>query len=124
MQFEIAKTVPDPERVKATCRAVAKAARVGTAGLLVRVQMLHYSSTRGRCYGDAIRVYRRGKPVIVNGYVKLWFQDWGQLARTFAHELSHLRDARSPRVKRSKEKRATAFADKVIGRIEAAEKEE
>lgn len=117
MRFEISRQVPDPDRVKAICRAVAKAARVTTPGLLVTVQRHGHGRYLGRCWGDACTVYRGGKAVQVNGYIKLHFRDWEQLAETFAHELSHLRDSRLPKVPWGKEKRAKAFAEKIMDRM-------
>ena len=75
---------------------VAKVAEVSTRGLYVWVQKGYYGSYRGICY-DADFIYRKGEEIPVNGYIKLRVFPEDSLlrvAKTFAHELSHLKDAR------------------------------
>lgn len=117
MQFEIAKTVPDPERVKAVCQGVARVAGVPTTGLLVKVEMYHHGKASGSCWPRACQVFRQGQAVRVDGYIKLRFRDWEQFVRTFAHELYHLQAARMPKEPWGREKRARAFAEKVIAKV-------
>lgn len=91
-------------------------------GLYIKVSNAKYSAVRGRCYSDACTIYRRGKPINVNGYIKLFVFEHTTLddvAYTFAHELSHLKDwhreyFENIKVPWGKEQRATAFAEKVM----------
>ena len=117
MRFEIAATVPELERVKIACRQVAKTAKVSTSGLLVKVEMHRRGHRWGGCWGDAMWVSRKGTWVAVKGYIKIRFVDWEQLAHSFAHELSHLKDSRRIRVPWEQERRARAFADRVVSKM-------
>ena len=94
-------------------------------GLYISVQNGKYSRVRGRIYPDAVEIHRKGKPIRINSYIKLYvfthttIEDIG---RTFAHELSHFRDWHREffdhiKVPYGKEKRAQAFADRVVKKL-------
>lgn len=104
----------------------------GKDGLYVVVNNAKYSRVRGRIYPEAIQIHRKGKPIPVRGYIKLFIfdhTDLKELAITFAHELSHFKDwydhcsifdtgfvARA-KIPWGREKRARAFADKVVKKL-------
>lgn len=104
----------------------------GKDGLYITIHNAKYSRVRGRIFPDAIQIHRRGKPITVRGYIKLFVFDHttlNDIARTFAHELSHFKDwyehsaildtgyVVKGKIPWGREKRAEAFADRVIKRI-------
>ena len=95
----------------------------GKDGLYVVVNNAKYSRVSGRIYPTAIEIYRKGKPIRVRGYIKLFIfaqTTIKDIQRTFAHELSHFKDYYDHnflgygKIPYGQEKRARAFADKVI----------
>jgi len=84
-----------------------------------------YSAMRGKIYAGASWIYRKGREIPVETYIKLYIFDHttlDELAQTFAHELSHYRDywlKPSIRMPRGKEARANAYADKIVKRLKA-----
>jgi hypothetical protein len=145
MKIENTSRIPTNE-LKPILAQVLRSAPLGKArtylhgkdGLYVTIHNAKYSQVRGRIYPDAIQIHRQGKEIPVRGYIKLFVfpqTSLEQLATTFAHELSHFKDwydhctifdtgyvARS-KIPRGREKRARAFADKVITRINKQGKE-
>jgi len=101
----------------------------GKEGLFVTLHNAKYSRVRGRIYPEAIRIHRKGKPIAVRGYIKLFVfdhTDLMELATTFAHELSHFKDwydhctifdtgyVALNKIPWGREKRARAFADRAV----------
>jgi len=95
------------------------------AGLYIQVNNAKYSRVRGRIYPSAVQIYRKGKPIDVNSYIKLYVfghTTMNELAQTFAHELAHFRDwyrwqfdhIKTPW---GREYKAQAFADRVVKRL-------
>ena len=97
---------------------------VGKDGLYVVVNNARYSRVLGRIYPDACQIHRRGKPIDVRGYIKLYIfahTTLKDVAHTFAHELSHFKDwydhdflFSRGKIPYGKEKRARAFADRAV----------
>ncbi len=96
----------------------------GKDGLYIVVNNATRSRVRGRIYPGACYIYRKGKEIDVRGYIKLYIFEHTTLkdmAHTFAHELSHFKDwydhdflFKSGNIPRGQEKRAGAFADRVV----------
>jgi len=99
------------------------------SGLYVQVNNAQYSRVNGRIYPDAINIHRKRKLIVVNGYIKLYVfthTTMSDVARTFAHELSHFKDwynsvsifpqgyIETSKIPWGREKRARAFAAKVM----------
>ena len=102
------------------------------SGLYVKVSNAKYSRVKGRIFPDACEIHRKGKLIGVNGYIKLFVfaqTTMEDIAHTFAHELLHFKDwyksvriyplgyVEILKVPWGKERRANAFADRVIKRI-------
>ena len=98
----------------------ARWAGVSLRGTLVQVHNGVRSRCYGRCWGCAEYVFRNGKRVDVNGYIKLWVHKGrtiDDVTVTFVHELSHLIDSREYKMKGLKlpygqERRARALEEK------------
>ncbi len=103
-------------------KALTRDMRQYASRLYVQINNGKYARVRGRIYTSAIRIYRKGKPIEVTGYMKLFVfehTEWNTLLATFIHELSHFRDWYNEAfegisVPYNREKRAKAFTDKII----------
>jgi len=139
MRIENTSRIPTKE-IKPLLTQVLKAAPLGKGrtwlqgkdGLYIVIHNAKHSRVRGRIYPEAIQIHRKGKPIAIRGYIKLYIfdhTDLKELVTTFAHELSHFKDwydhctifdtgyvARS-KIPWGREKRARVFADKVISKI-------
>ena len=135
MRIENTSQIPTSELRKAFTDVLhsaplgkARAWLQGKDGLYVVVNNARYSRVAGRIYPDAIQIHRKGKPIRVRGYIKLYvfaYKTIDDLKKTFAHELSHFKDYYNHaflgcgKVPYGREKRAQAFAEKTIKRIPA-----
>lgn len=134
MRIENTSRIPTPELRKALIE-VLKTAPLGRArtclrgkdGLYVVVNNARYSRVAGRIYPSAIRIYRKGKPIAVRGYIKLYVfatRTLDDIKGTFAHELSHFKDyydyefMNYGQAPYGKEKRAQAFTEKTMAKIQ------
>lgn len=140
MRIENTSRIPTGE-LRPVLSRVMKTAPLGKArtwlqgkdGLYVKLCNAKYSRVRGRIYPEAIQIHRQGKPIAVRGYIKLYVfghTDLAELARTFAHELSHFKDwydhctifdtgyVAHSKIPWGREKRARAFADRVSNSID------
>jgi len=126
----------DTGTIRPILTKVMKAAPLGKArtwlqgkdGLYVTIHNAKRSRVRGRIYPDAAQITRKGNPIPVRGYIKLFIfahTTLDDVAHTFAHELSHFKDwydydflFRHNTIPWGKEKRARAFADKVIRKLD------
>jgi len=120
------------KELQATLSQVLKSAPLGRArtwlkgkgGLYVMVNNAKYSRVRGRIYPNAVNIHRKGKLIEVRGYIKLYVfahTTLKDVAHTFAHELSHFKDwydhdflFSRGKIPYGQEKRARAFADRVV----------
>ena len=134
MRIENTSKIPTPELRKLFTQ-VLKTAPMGKSrtwlqgkdGLYIVVNNAKYSRVRGRIYPSATEIYRKGNPIKVRGYIKLYIfahTTIEELAKTFAHELSHFKDwydhdflFSRGNIPYGQEKRARAFADKVSNRL-------
>ena len=133
MRIENTSRIPTPE-LRTALTQVMKTAPLGKArtwlqgkdGLYVVVNNAKYSRVTGRIYPNAIEIYRKGKPIRVRGYIKLYVfaeKTLDDIKKTFAHELSHFKDYYDHafmgygKIPYGQEKRARAFAEKTINRI-------
>lgn len=99
----------------------------GKDGLYVCIQTGKRSRCRGKIYPSATVIYRKGKPINVRSYIKLYIfshTTLADVAKTFAHELSHFKDwydyafmGDYSNIPYGREKRARAFADRVVKRL-------
>lgn len=102
------------------------------SGLYIQVNNARHSRVKGRIYPSAIEIHRKGKLITVNGYIKLFVFSYttiDDMARTFAHELSHFLDwyksvhiypegyVEAHKIPWGREKRAEAFANKVTKKL-------
>jgi len=138
MKIENHTKIPDKDLKRLFSQAISRAPLGADAksylrtGLYVQVNNGKYSRVRGRIWPEAIEIHRKGKPIVVSGYIKLFVfkhTTINDLAHTFAHELSHFKDwynsvhiypqgyTQVHKVPWGKERRAEAFADKVINKI-------
>jgi len=101
----------------------------GKDGLYVVVHNAKYSRVAGRIYPDAIQIYRKGKPIPVRSYIKLYvftYKTIEDIKRTFAHELSHFKDYYDHnflgygKVPYGREKRAEAFAERTVNKLKTS----
>lgn len=139
MRIENTSRIPTSE-LKPILTQVMRTASLGKArtwlhgkdGLYITVQNGKRSRVRGRIYCEAVQIHRKGKPIPVRGYIKLYIfdhTDLKELAATFAHELSHFKDwydhcaifdtgyEALSKVPWGRERRARAFADRVINKL-------
>jgi len=103
----------------------ARAWLTGKEGLYIVAHNAKYSRVAGMIYPSAICIYRKGKLIPVRGYIKLFIKPEAilkDIAHTFAHELSHYKDwydhnfGGYGKIPYGQEKRARAFADRVVKR--------
>jgi len=130
MRIENTSRISTPE-LRNTLAQVIRTAPLGKArtwlqgkdGLYVVAHNAKHSRVSGRIYPAAIEIYRKGKPIRVRGYIKLFIfaqTTIKDIRRTFAHELSHFKDYYDHnfldygKIPHGQEKRARAFADKVV----------
>ena len=99
---------------------------IGKDGLYVVVHNAKYSRVSGRIYPSAIKIYRKGKPIDVRGYIKLYIfphTSIDNLKHTFAHELSHFKDwydydfGGYGKIPYGREKRAQSFAERTMEKL-------
>ena len=82
-----------------------------------------YSAVKGRIFSNCCALYRHGKEIRCETYIKLFVfphTTLADLTHTFAHELSHYRDwwiRPSIRMPKGKEARANSYADKVLNKL-------